>query len=113
MVKYRGDRLYVTRLRCLLRTSECDIVTKEGMKENCYDNELLKFLFQVKPENFQGFTAVKSKFEELLKKEEDKQTLLQAVNIFALRLPDVRPTSYQQLFLSFEKVYSNYKQSMQ
>jgi len=39
------------------------------MKQGAYDDELLKFLFQLEPENFQGSPAVKSKFYELVKKD--------------------------------------------
>ena len=40
------------------------------MKEGVYDDKLLKFLFQLKPENFQALTTVGTKFAELFKKEE-------------------------------------------
>ena len=42
------------------------------MQEGHYDDELLKFLFQLEPENFQGSPVVRNKFSELLKKEEEK-----------------------------------------
>jgi len=51
------------------------------MQEGYYDDELLKFLFQLEPENFQGSPAVRNKFAELLKKEEEKQTLLRTAKI--------------------------------
>ena len=53
VVKCHEDRLYTTGLKCLLRTNNYAIVTKEGMQEGHYDDELLKFLFQLEPENFQ------------------------------------------------------------
>ena len=46
-----------------------------------YDDELLKFLFQLEPENLQRSPAVGNKFAELLKKEEEKQTLLRTARI--------------------------------
>ena len=80
-VKYHGDRLYATGLKCLLRTNNYAIVTKERMQEDHYDGELLKFLFQFEPKNIQGSLIVRNKFSELLKKEEEKQTLLQTAKI--------------------------------
>ena len=46
------------------------------MQDGTYDDELLKFFLQLELENFQGSTAVRNKFLELLKKEEEKQALL-------------------------------------
>ena len=51
------------------------------MQEDYYDDELLKFLFQLEPNNFQGSQYVWNKFSELLKKEEEKQLLLQTAKI--------------------------------
>lgn len=44
-VKCHGDRLYTSGLKCLLRTADYAIITKEEMQEDDYDDELLKFLF--------------------------------------------------------------------
>ena len=44
-VKCRGDQLYASGLQCLYRETNYVIITKEGMKEGSYDDELLKFLF--------------------------------------------------------------------
>ncbi|KAJ8445576.1 hypothetical protein Cgig2_012464 [Carnegiea gigantea] len=73
VVKCYGDRLYTLGLKYLLRTADYAIVTKEGMQEGYYDDELLKFLLQLEPENFQGSAAVRNKFAKLLKKEEEKR----------------------------------------
>lgn len=52
------------------------------MQEGTYDDELLKFLLQLEPENFQWSIIVGSKFLELLlKKEEEKQALLRTAKI--------------------------------
>ena len=51
------------------------------MKEGVYDVELLKFLFQLEHENFQTSTTVRTKFAELFKKEEEKQTQLRTTKI--------------------------------
>ena len=48
------------------------------MQDGKYDDE---FLFQLEPENFQGSIAVRSKFTELLKKEEEKQAFVQTAKI--------------------------------
>jgi len=80
-VKCHGNRLFTTGLRCLLRADNYAIITKEGMQEDYYDDELLKFLFQLEPENFQGSPIVRNKFSNLLKKEEEKQLLLQTAKI--------------------------------
>ena len=40
------------------------------MKKGVSDDELLKFLFQLEPENFKASIAVRTKFVELFKKEE-------------------------------------------
>ena len=51
------------------------------MQEGHYSDELLNLLFYLEWENFQGSPAVRNKFSELLKKEEEKQTLLQTAKI--------------------------------
>ena len=81
IVKCHGDRLFTTGLRCLLRTVNYAIITKEGMQEGYYDDRLLKFLFQLEPENFQRSPAVRNKFAKLLKKEKEKHTLLRTAKI--------------------------------
>jgi len=43
---------YASRLSCLYRGTSYIIVTKKGMQEGNYDDKLLKFLFQLEPENF-------------------------------------------------------------
>jgi len=55
-------------LKYLLREKDYVLITKEGMQEDKYDDELLTFLLQLKPENFQGFTIDKRRFMELLRK---------------------------------------------
>ena len=51
------------------------------MQDEKYNDELLKFLLQLEPENFQGSIAARSKFAELLKKEAKRQALLQTAKI--------------------------------
>lgn len=64
-----------------MRIDNYAIVAKEGLEKDHYDDELLKFLFQLEPENFQGSPSVQNKFSELLKKEKEKQLLLQTAKI--------------------------------
>lgn len=52
-VKCHGDRLYASGLKCLLRGADYVLITKEGMQDGKYDDEPLKFLLQLEPENFQ------------------------------------------------------------
>ena len=80
-VKCHGDRLYASGLKCLLRRSDYIIVTKEGMQEGNYDDELLSYLLQLEHENFQRSTSVRRKFAELYNKEEEKQLSLQTAKI--------------------------------
>jgi len=42
------------------------------MQEGLYDDDFLKFLFQLEPINFKGALAVVKKFTELIQKEEDR-----------------------------------------
>ena len=86
-VKCQGDRIYASGLKSILRGFDYIVITKEGMKEGIYDDELLKFLFQLEPENFQGSSVVRNKFLELVKKEEEMQALL--------RTGKILPTSSQ------------------
>ena len=65
----------------MLRVANYILITKVGMKKGTYDDELLKFLFSLEPENFQGSSAVKSKFSKLVRKEEEKQVLLRTAKI--------------------------------
>ena len=51
------------------------------MNEGTYDDELLKFLFQLEPKNFQGSPVVRNKFSGLVKKEEEKEALLRTMKI--------------------------------
>ncbi|KAJ8427193.1 hypothetical protein Cgig2_027939 [Carnegiea gigantea] len=51
------------------------------MKEGIYDDELLKFLLTLEPENFQASTTVKTKFAELFRKEKEKQARLRMAQI--------------------------------
>ena len=70
------------RLKGLLRGADYIIVTKEGMTEGSNNDDLVKFLYQLEPDKFQGSTAVKNKFAELVKKDEEKQALLRTTQIF-------------------------------
>jgi len=54
------------------------------MKEGTYDDELLKFLFHLELENFQGSPGDRSTFFKLVKKEEEKQALLQMTKILPI-----------------------------
>jgi len=63
-------------LKSLHKGANYIILTKEGMKERIYNDELLKFLFTFKSGKFQGSTA-ENKFAELFRKEEGKHTRLQ------------------------------------
>ena len=44
-VECQIDRLYASGLKSVLRGADYILITKEGMKEGTYDDELLKFLF--------------------------------------------------------------------
>ena len=68
-LKCHGDQLYASGLECLLRGVDYIIITKEGMQKGNYDDELLTFLLQLEPKNFQESTAIRRKFAELYKKE--------------------------------------------
>ena len=72
-VKCQGDRLYASGLRSLYNGSNFIFLTKENIQEAVYDDDLLKFLFQLEPDNFKGTPAVVKKFSELIQKEKDKQ----------------------------------------
>ena len=65
-----GCRIFVFGLRCLYLETSYVVLTKEGMLEGNYDRTLLKFPFKLELENFQGFTAIKNKFVELVRKRE-------------------------------------------
>ena len=39
VLKCHGDRLYASRLKCLLRVTDYIIITKEGMQDDNYDDE--------------------------------------------------------------------------
>jgi len=80
-VKYQGDRLYTSGLRSLYSGSNFIILTKENVQEGIYDDDFLKFLFQLEPVNFKGTPAVMKKFAELIQKEEDRQASLQTAKI--------------------------------
>jgi len=56
-VKCQGDRLYSFRLRSLHRGANYIILTKEGMKEGIYDDDLLKFLLTLKPEKLSRISS--------------------------------------------------------
>ena len=96
-VKCHGDRLYASGLKCLLWGTDFVLITKEGMHGGKYNDELLKFLIQMEPKNFQGSTAVRSKFTELLKKKRKKTSFSTNGQNFALKRPDVSARSCQQL----------------
>ena len=53
-VKCQGDRLYALGLRRLYSGSNIIIITKENIQVEVFDDDLLKFLFQLKPSNFKG-----------------------------------------------------------
>jgi len=57
------------------------IITKEEIKDMVYDDELLKFPFQLEPRNFRGTTTIEKKFAELIRKEEERQALQQMAKI--------------------------------
>lgn len=80
-VKCQGDRLYASGLRSLYRGANFIILTKENIQEGVYDDDFLKFLFQLEPGNFKGTPAVVKKFAELIQKEEDRQAQLQTAKI--------------------------------
>jgi len=44
------------------------LITKQDVKERTYDDDFLKFLFQLEPENFKGTTAVERKVADLSRK---------------------------------------------
>ena len=80
-VKCQGDRLYTSGLRTLYREANFIVITKENIQPEIFDDDLLKFLFQLEPGNFKGSPAVVKKFAELIQKEEDKRTQLQMAKI--------------------------------
>ena len=77
-VKYQDDRLYTSGLRSLYRGANFIIITKEELKEGVYDDDILKFLFELEPK---GTLTVVKKFAELIQKEEDRQASLQMAKI--------------------------------
>jgi len=80
-VKCQGDRLYASGIRSLYSGSNFIIITKENIQAEVYDDDLLKFLFQLEPGNFKGTPVVAKKFSELIQKEEDRQAQLQMTKI--------------------------------
>jgi len=80
-VKCQGDRLYASGLRSLYNGSNFIIITKEDIQVEIFDDDLLKFLFQLEPGNFKGLPAVVKKFSELIQNEEDRQAQLQTAKI--------------------------------
>jgi len=80
------------------------------LKEEIYDDELLKFLLTHEPVKFQGFTAVRNKFVELFGKEQEKQARLQMTHILppkgqckaqilpSLLMTIILPTSHYQVY---------------
>jgi len=80
-VKCQGDRLYASGLRSIYRGPNFIILNKENIQEGVYDDDLLKFLFHLKPGNFIGTLAVMKKFDELIQKEEDRRAQLQMAKI--------------------------------
>jgi len=80
-VKCQGDRLYTSGLRSLYREDNFIVITKENIQAEVFDDDLLKFLFQLEPGNFKGSPAVVKKFAELIQKEEDKRAQLQMAKI--------------------------------
>jgi len=79
--KCQGDRLYSSKFRSLHRGVNYIILTKEGMKEGIYYDELLKLLLSLKLENFQGSTTVETKFAKLFHRDEEKQARLRMTHI--------------------------------
>ena len=70
--KCQDDKLYTLGLRSLYRESNFIIITKDKMQEGVYDDNSLKFLFQLKPVSVKGTPAVVKKFAELVEKDEDR-----------------------------------------
>ena len=60
------------------------------MTKGNYGDELLKFLYQLEPNNFQGSVDGKNKFSELVKEDEEKQALLRTDSDFASSKTDVK-----------------------
>jgi len=58
----------------LYKGSNYIIITKG--EQRVYDNDFLKFLFQLELVNFKGTPAIVKKFAELIRKEEDRQASL-------------------------------------
>jgi len=54
------------------------------MKEGFYDDDFLKFLFQLEVENFKWSLAIEKKFAEFTLKEKEKQASLQTTKILPL-----------------------------
>jgi len=84
-VKCQGDRLFASGLRSLYSESNFIVLTKENIQEGIYDDDFLKFLFQLKPVNFKRTLAVVKKFAELIQKEEDRQASIQTAKILPPR----------------------------
>ena len=80
-MKCQGDKTCASELKSVLRGVDYILIAKEGMKEGTYDDEILKFLFQLERENFQGSPAGRSIFFELVNTEEEKQAILQKAKI--------------------------------
>ena len=72
-VKCRGDRLYTSRLRSLWKGYNFIIITEEDMQEGVYDDDFLKFPFQLELGHFKRTPVIDKKFNELIwKKKKDK-----------------------------------------
>ena len=69
-VKCEGYQLHASRLRCLYWGTSYTILTKEEMLEGNYDDELLKFVFRIEPENFQDLQLSITNLLNLSKKKE-------------------------------------------
>jgi len=79
-VKCQDDRLYRFGLQSPYRGPNFIIIIKKDTKERAYEEDFLKYLFQLKPSNFKRSPAMEKKFTELIQKEE-KQVSLQTVKI--------------------------------
>ena len=80
-VKCQGDCLYASRLQSLYSKPNFIILTKENIREGVYDDDFLKFLFQLDPSNFERTPSVVKKFTELIQRKEDRQAQLQTARI--------------------------------
>ena len=65
VVKCQGGRLYISGLQSMYRGPNFIIITKEDI-QGIYNDEFLKFLFQLELDNFKGTPAVEKKCVKLI-----------------------------------------------